>query len=151
MPVYPGAPTVRRIADVVSAASTPRATRLLRDARVLWVDDRPANNQHERAALERLGIRFDISTSTKDALEKVRSHPYDAIISDMGRPLDPHAGYTLLEELRKANRTIPFIIYAGSNLPEDKALARSKGAVGSTNHPQELFEMVIGAIQADLR
>lgn len=142
----------RRIADVVSEASTPRATRRLQDARILWVDDRPQNNHYERAALGTLGIRFDLSTSTEDALEKLHSHRYDVVISDMGRPPDAEAGYTLLEQLRKMGTTTPYIIYAvGGHLRQHQASARSKGAAGSTSNPRELFEMVIRAIQADGR
>jgi CheY-like chemotaxis protein len=36
---------------------------------ILWVDDRPANNIYERQAMEALGIRFTISTSTEEALQ----------------------------------------------------------------------------------
>ncbi len=110
------------------------------------MDDRPQNNVYERKSLEALGIRVTISESTEDALEKVQSNRYDAIISDMGRPPDSQAGYTLLAELRKRKIDTPFIIYAGSNLPEHKTLARSKGASGSTNNPQELYQLVIDAI-----
>ena len=94
-------------------------------------------------------MRFDISASTEDALEKLRLRRYDAIISDMVRPPDRQAGYTLLEQLRKMDKSTPFIIYAGSNLPEDRALARSRGAAGLTNDPQELFDLVIRALGTD--
>lgn len=56
------------------------------------MDDNPANNNYERQALEALGIRFTISTSTEDALEKIKVQNFDAVISDMGRPPDTQAG-----------------------------------------------------------
>lgn len=139
----------RDIANLVSQAVKPRAFQRLAEAPVLWVDDRPANNLYERKALEALGIHFTISTSTEDALEKIRLNKYAVIISDMGRPPDMRAGYTLLEEKRKLGDTTPFIIYAGSNLPEYKAEARKRGAIGSTNDPQELFQLVLSAIQGE--
>jgi CheY-like chemotaxis protein len=114
---------------------------------VLWVDDRPQNNVYERKAMEALGIRFTISTSTQDALEKLRSRKFDVIISDMGRPPDPRAGYTLLDEIRRLGMTTPYIIYAGSNALKHKEEARNHGAVGSTNNPQELLRLVTEAIQ----
>ena len=138
--------TARRIADVVSRAAEPRNIRRLAGASVLWVDDNPVNNLYERRALETLGIRCDISTSTDDALKKLRLNTYDLIISDMGRPPDMRAGYTLLEAIRKEGKMIPFIIYSSSNLPEHKAEARKKGAFGNTNNPQELFELVLSAL-----
>lgn len=109
---------------------------------VLWVDDRPSNNIYERRTLEGLGIQFTISTSTDDALGKLMRHRYDAIISDMGRPPDNQAGYTLLAEIRRLRIEIPFIIYASSDRPEHKAEAQERGAFGSTGTPFILFDLV---------
>lgn len=133
----------RAAADVVAEVATPRAMRRAAGSTVLWVDDRPNNNVHERQALEAMGVRFELALSTDEALEKLKQRPMDAVISDMGRPSDPRAGYTLLEKLRTSGNQLPYIIYAGSNAPEHRAEARQKGALGSTNRPDELFEMVL--------
>ena len=93
-----------------------------------------------------MGVRVTISTSTADALETIGKMKFDAIISDMGRPPDTQAGYTLLDELRRRGVKTPFVIYAGSNLPEHKQMARERGAQGSTNRPQELLDLVVSAI-----
>ncbi|MBI3983762.1 response regulator [Candidatus Microgenomates bacterium] len=142
-----GEERAREIADVVSRAARPTIIRKLATATILWVDDMPSNNFYERKALEALGIRFTLSPSTADALEKVRLNKYDAIISDMGRPEGDRAGYELLEELREIHDTSPFIIYSSSNLPEHKVEARRRGAFGTTNNPQELFGLVLGALR----
>lgn len=120
--------------------------RAVEGSHILWVDDRPSNNIGERGTFERMGIQFTISTSTKDALEKVQLDDYDAIISDMGRPSDNRAGYTLLRELQRKQIDIPFVVYSGSNLPEHKAEALRKGAVGATNNLSELIELVKKAL-----
>ena len=129
------------IADAVVPAG--RSQRRIRKSVVLWVDDRPNNNIYERQALEALGIEIDLSESTEDALRRIRREPFDLIISDMGRPPDARAGYTLLDELRKAGNRTPFVIYAGSKLPEHVREGRERGAAGVTNDPQELFNMVV--------
>ena len=147
--LVPDEEKAREIASVVSQAVRPRIIRRLSEASVLWVDDNPSNNLYERRALEALGIRFTISTYTEDALEKMRPNRYDAIISDMGRPPDDRAGYTLLAEKQKLGDKAPLIIYSSSNLPEHKAEARRRGAFGGTNNPQELFQLVISAIQGE--
>jgi CheY-like chemotaxis protein len=134
--------------EIAQALPSPRDQRRLQGSRVLWVDDRPSNNVFERQALEALGIQIDLSTSTEDALEKIRRRPYDLIISDMGRPPDKRAGYTLLDKLREAGNKTPFIIYASSRSPEHVREAREHGAIGSTNRPQELVEMVTTALTA---
>lgn len=90
----PGDGTPGRVADpreIAEALPSPRDQRRLQGSRVLWVDDRPSNNVFERQALEALGIQIDLSTSTEDALEKIRRRSYDLIISDMGRPPDERA------------------------------------------------------------
>ena len=133
-------------AAVVAEVVTPRALRRTAGSTVLWVDDRPDNNVHERRALEALGCRLVLATSTEDAQEKLKHNRVDAIISDMGRPPDPQAGYTLLDRLRTAGDQTPFIIYASSRAPEHRAEARRRGAVGTTNRPDELFEMVLGVL-----
>jgi CheY-like chemotaxis protein len=133
------------------------AARLARSARVgsrtrrtaktvLWVDDHPDNNTYERQALEQYGIRFVLATSTEEASELVRSQRFDAVISDMNRPPDRRAGYTLLDGLRRGGNPIPFIIYAGPSAPKHAAEAHEHGALGSINRPDELFSMVLDAV-----
>jgi CheY-like chemotaxis protein len=136
----------RDAAQVVSDLVTPRLIRRAGRATILWVDDRPDNNVHERAALEALGVSFMLATSTEEAFEKLKRQSVDAIISDMGRPPDPQAGYTLLDKLRASKDRTPFIIYAGSRSPEHRAEARRRGAVDSTNRPDELFELVLSVL-----
>jgi CheY-like chemotaxis protein len=143
---FPDETRTQQIINQVSQPIRPRLMKRLSEARVLWVDDRPQNNVYERKALEALGISFTISTSTEDALDKLSRYQYDAIISDMGRPPDAQAGYTLLAEKRKLHDDTPFIIYAGSNKPEHKAQAREAGAIGSTNDPLELYDLVLKSI-----
>ncbi len=133
-------------AEIVADSVTPSVIRRAGRSTVLWVDDHPNNNIHERQSLEALGVNFVISTSTEDALEKIKRQSFDAIISDMGRPPDLQAGYTLLDKLRAAGDRTPFIIYAGSRAPEHQAEARRRGAIGCTNRPNELFEMVLTAL-----
>jgi CheY-like chemotaxis protein len=137
---------VREVAQAVSEATQPSVARRFGQASILWVDDRPSNNIYERKSLEALGVRFTLSTSTEDALEKIRGTHFDAIISDMGRPPDPRAGYTLLDQLRESGVKTPFIIYAGSSAQKHKEEAKRHGALGSTNNPQELFQLVTAAL-----
>jgi CheY-like chemotaxis protein len=133
-------------AAVVAETVNPRMIRRASQATVLWVDDRPDNNVFERRSLEALGLSFVLAKSTEEALEKAARHRFDVIISDMGRPPDQRAGYTLLDKLRASGDRTPFIIYAGSNAPEHKAEARSHGAVGCTNRASELFRYVLNAL-----
>jgi CheY-like chemotaxis protein len=137
-----------RIADIASMVrhATPR---FLAGASILWVDDIPQNNVYERRALEALGVLFTPTTSTTDALVKLQSDQFDAVISDMSRPPDPRAGYTLLGEMQKRGIRVAYIIYSSSDRPEHKTEALAKGAIGSTSRPEELFALVIEALSGD--
>jgi CheY-like chemotaxis protein len=140
----------KAIADVLPA---PAAQQRLRHSRVLWVDDNPGSNRFERQALEALGVRVDISTSTADALARTQAVSYDVIISDMGRDSDLtgehdlQAGYTLLGELRERRDWTPFVIYASRSSPELTAEAQAHGAVDSLNQPAALVGLVTRLLQ----
>ena len=133
-------------ASVVNETLTPEVLRRAEGATVLWVDDTPTNNRFERKALETVGLRFELSTSTEDALKKIDEQDFDLIISDMGRRPDRYAGYTLLDALRSRGDRTPFIIYMDRSTPELQAEARNKGAQGLTNRPNELFQLVLSTI-----
>jgi len=136
----------RTAASVVAQVATPRVIRRMSGSKVLWVDDRPTNNIYPRQALEALGVTIELALSTDEALATIRQQHFDAIISDMSRPPDPRAGYTLLNALRAEGDRTPFVIYAGSRAPEHQAESRKYGAIGCTNRADELLEMVIGAL-----
>lgn len=114
---------------------------------ILWVDDIPDNNIYERESMELIGFRFDLALSTKEALSKLKNKKYIAIISDMGRVEGSSEGYVLLKEVRKTDKTIPYFIYANSNLLEHKIQAQEKGAQGSTNRATELIDLVTSHVQ----
>lgn len=133
----------RAAAGMVAEVITPGLLRTAARAKVLWVDDCPDNNRYERQALEALGIRFSLATSTEEAMQRLDRDNFDVIISDMGRPPDGRAGYTLLDRLSAIGDRTPFIIYAASNKPEHVREARSHGAIGCTNNANDLFEMVL--------
>lgn len=133
------------IVELVSNTKQKHSTEKWKN-RILWVDDRPNNNIHERQALEAQGLHFQLALSTDEALSILEREKFAVIISDMGRNEGPQEGYVLLDKLRESNNKTPFVIYAGSNIPEYKKIARERGALGSTNRVQELFQLVMGAV-----
>jgi len=143
----PAVEKTKQLAQTIGQLMTPRTAQRIEGVSILWVDDRPVNNTYERQALEALGVQFTISKSTEDALERLQRKSYDVILSDMSRPPDQRAGYTLLEQIQAMHITTPYIIYAGSKRPEHVARAKELGAFGTTNDPQELLELVIKALK----
>jgi CheY-like chemotaxis protein len=114
--------------------------------KILWVDDRPDNNVFERRSMQSYYIEFELAETTGQALAKLRNTKFDAIISDMGRPPDMQAGYTLLDAVRGSGDPTPFFIYAGSNSPEHLRLAMSKGAQWSTNRADTLISKILESL-----
>lgn len=110
---------------------------------VLWVDDRPDNNIIERRSMAAYNIDFVLAQSTGQALAELRKQQFDAIVSDMGRPPDSRAGYTLLEAVRGSGDQTPYFIYAGSRDPAHVREAQSRGAQGTTNMGDELLQMLL--------
>ena len=137
---------LHRIVEVVRAASPATAGGDGWRNQILWVDDRPANNEYERQAFEGVGLRFTLALSTDEAFERLSQNKYAAIISDMGRREGPREGYVLLDRLRRQGDRTPLFFYASSNAPEHKRETQEHGGQGCTNKAQELFEMVTRAV-----
>ena len=119
----------------------------LSERRILWVDDHPDNNAWQRHALESYGVRFEIATSTEQAQAMLQGQQFAAVISDLGRLGDGHAGYTLLTHLRATGVQTPYFIYSTSRTPDRVREAMAHGAQGTTNDPDELVAMVLAAIR----
>lgn len=98
---------------------------------ILWVDDHPENNVYERNTLEQYGLVFTLALSTQQALHYVKHNEFALIISDMRRKEGQHEGYVLLNAVRRNNKKIPFIIYAGSKKQEHKDETLKRGGQGA--------------------
>jgi CheY-like chemotaxis protein len=116
--------------------------------RILWVDDQPANNAYEIAALKDRGVEVQLATSTDEALRLLADDPsYDALVTDLGREEHgasrPTAGLTLLRELRDRKLDIPAVVYASAGgVRRHGARAIELGAMGATADPSELLELL---------
>lgn len=86
-----------------------------RAARVLWVDDNPAGNEHERRMLRQHGVVFDNVVSSTEALEQIELERYELILTDLGRlgssDVSESAGVDLLQELEARKDCPPVIVY----------------------------------------
>lgn len=138
-------------AELVQEEVTPSLIKRAAKTKILWVDDHPENITYTRQSLEAIGITVVHARSTAEALEKIQSSNFNVIISDMGRPPDPRAGYTLLEALRKVGNNIPYIICAaGGSIPANRFEAHRAGAFGSTNKASDVFMYVMSLLRTNL-
>ncbi|PKL58950.1 MAG: hypothetical protein CVV34_00380 [Methanomicrobiales archaeon HGW-Methanomicrobiales-5] len=94
---------------------------------VLYVDDEPVLLEIGKLFLEQAGtIHVDILDSAIDALKKIQTTKYDAIISDYQMPLMD--GITFLKAVRVNNPKLPFIIFTGKGREEVVIEALNNGA-----------------------
>ncbi|WP_434654965.1 SAV_2336 N-terminal domain-related protein [Chromobacterium violaceum] len=141
----------RRLIDELAAIVLPAMRRRIARGRwrprVLWVDDRPENNEVERELLlEEYNVEYTTVKSTEEALLLCRHALYDVVISNVGRPGDPRAGYTLIDRLRSQQNTVPFVIYSINQLSQRQSEALWHGAIGSTDNMKRLARLVLEAL-----
>jgi CheY-like chemotaxis protein len=116
-----------------------------RPGRILWVDDRPSNNAREIKQLREQGFDVESRTDSSSALEELKQNPggYDVVITDLKRDFDREAGFKFLRDAGAAAGSKPsFIVYTLSSNPDLDVNARRHGAIGGTNSPIRLFELV---------
>ena len=93
--------------------------------RILVVDDENTIVNLQKTILERLGYTTTATTDSRDAIEKIRSHPdhFDLLITDQSMPY--LSGVELAEEVLKIKPNMPIIICTGysSAITEEGALA----------------------------
>ncbi|MFA5269394.1 MAG: PAS domain S-box protein [Methanoregula sp.] len=94
---------------------------------VLFVDDEPVQLALGKTFLERTG-NFTVDTlgSAEEVLASENLEQYDAIVSDYQMP--DTDGITLLQEIRSAGNTVPFIIFTGKGREETAIQALNGGA-----------------------
>jgi len=135
------------VARTLSNAFDANGQSRLAGKRILWVDDDPASLNLEIQGFEALGANVISVRDTDAALKALRQGAYDLVISDMGRPPDMRAGYTLLDAMRHQQITTPFLIYSGSKKPEHVEEAKRHGAAIATNDPEELLAAALRCVE----
>ncbi len=120
---------------------------------VMYVDDEPALLEIGKLFLEKSGqFHVDTVISAHEALQKIKSISYDAIVSDYQMPeMD---GIAFLKEIRAEFPDLPFIIFTGKGREEVVIEAFDNGAdfylqKGGTPIPQffELGHKIIAAVR----
>lgn len=131
----------RLMADVPALATAPR-----RPARVLWVDDNPANNETERRLLRKDSIVFDNVVSTAEAIEQLKHESYDLVITDLGRRQSSDgsstAGASFIDQAALRDGGPPVIVYASAWGLRHEGDLRQRGAHVVTADRAELLESV---------
>jgi len=116
--------------------------RAIRDARVLWIDDRPEGNVWEHDCLTTLGANVKSVETTRSAVACLARESYDLVISDVARGGRDRAGIDALPEIQAHAPRTPVVLYVMNLKPGVPA-----GAFGITAHPEELLHLCMDALE----
>jgi DNA-binding NtrC family response regulator len=103
---------------------------------VLLVEDKSELRAMLRKALEKAGYKVDEAPDGSSAIEKVRSHRYLVVLTDLKLP--GASGLDVLREARKADTTIPVILITAYGSVEEAVTAMKDGAFDFIQKPVEL-------------
>jgi len=130
--------------NVFAASSVLKRSQLIspviKGSRILWVDDNPSFIEFERKTLEAFGSNIDPVTTSESALSMLSSFQYDLVISDIDRPEQNDNGQKLLTAMNEKCFSQEVIFYI---LNFDRAKGVPLGSFGITNHPDELYHLVM--------
>jgi CheY-like chemotaxis protein len=121
-----------------------RCENVIRDARLLVVNDIPDQMFHVIEILRDLGTKVRIETSSDGALGALSGDLYHVVISDMERDEVPDEGIRFLERMRQDGVRIPVIFTVGRF---DPALGTPAFAFGITNRVDECLNLVFDALE----
>jgi signal transduction histidine kinase len=111
--------------------------------RLLLVDDHYDTCLGMKRMLERRGYQITVAHSAEQAVEKVRTHEFDLLISDIGLP--DRSGYELIRELR-LKTPLPGIALSGFGSEQDVKQAKEAGFAEHLTKPIN-FERLEKTIQ----
>jgi len=116
--------------------------------RLLVVEDDKDLNRQIASALEQSGYAVDRAYDGEEGHFLGDTEPYDAVVLDIGLPKKD--GVTILEEWRRAGRTMPVLILTARDRWSDKVQGFDAGADDYVSKPFHMEE-VLARIRALLR
>lgn len=115
---------------------------LLRDLKVLLVEDEPDGRELLSLLLERRGALVSAAESAQEALDLLAASSFDVMISDIGLPgMD---GYGLIRQVRAGGlgpRDLPAVALTAFARAEDRRLALSAGFQSHVSKPVDASEL----------
>ena len=110
-------------------------------ARILVVDDEKAVRSALRVNLRRNGWHVDLAPTVDDALETLRSAPYDLVLTDVRMPGE--TGLQLLSHIRSSWPDVPVVVMTGHGSVEDAVQAMKDGAADYLIKPVATQELLV--------
>jgi CheY-like chemotaxis protein len=119
---------------------------LMRDARILWIDDNPASTKKERALLEKAGARIATVRTSAEAERELRDNEYLMIITDIKREGKSTEGLEFIQRMARQGIERFTIAYVGT---PQAGLPRPAYLFGITNRPDHLVHYVCDVVERE--
>ena len=145
-------PARKRAAPV--RVSTEEALKKIRGARVLLAEDNEINQQVAQEILEKAGLVVSIANNGKEALQKVKTESYAAVLMDIQMPV--MGGFEATRKIRGKKRFegLPIIAMTAHAMAGDREKSLEAGMndhVTKPIDPQELISVLVQWIKPGVR
>ena len=113
---------------------------LRRKARLLLLDDDPAMQRLLSTLLRRHGYRVDVVSAGAQAIEKIGSVPYDALLLDLMAPTE--GGLTVIRHLKKERPALLSRVLLVTASPESVLKTVEKDVAAVVQKPFEPAQLI---------
>lgn len=114
--------------------------------RILVVDDHPVNRQVASMMLAAAGFEVETADDGVQAVEAVRSRPFDVVFMDIHMPImDGIAACRAIRTLDGVRAQTPVVAMTAATLPEDVARCRAAGMDAHLSKPIEQESLLAAA------
>ena len=111
----------------------------MKDYNILVIDDEAAQRDVLTGYLKKKGYKIFSASSGKEGIEVARTNPVDIILSDFKMP--DLSGLEVLEQVKKINPEISFVIVTAYGTVENAVKAMRLGAFDYISKPVDLDEL----------
>lgn len=111
----------------------------MKDYNILVIDDEAAQRDVLTGYLKKKGYKIFSASSGREGVEIARTHPVDIILSDFKMP--DLSGLDVLEQVKKINPEISFVIVTAYGTVENAVKAMRLGAFDYISKPVDLDEL----------
>lgn len=108
---------------------------------LLFIDDEVQYSELTKEYLEMKGCRVMLKHDGQAGLDAFKSQPFDLCVLDIKMPKKD--GFTLAEEIKQIDETIPIVFLTGQSLKEDKIKGLMLGADDYLTKPFSMEELYL--------
>lgn len=142
----------REVIREYNEESQMKAQSLLKDKRILLVEDNDINQLVAKDILEQAGVRVSIANNGEEAIKHVHANKFDAVLMDVQMPIMD--GYKATEILRETypSSQLPIIAMTANALKGDRERSIEAGMndyISKPINPEILFETLVKWLTGD--